>query len=115
MAPQAPLLWAMYADTVDYSEWKFGRRATGLVFSAATFSQKFGMALGGGLAGWLLARFNFQPNVTQSAETLTGIKLMMSYIPVAGSVIAAIAALFYELDDRTMERIEKELAERKAD
>lgn len=114
MAPQAPLLWAMYADTVDYSEWKFGRRATGLIFSAATFSQKFGMALGGGLAGWLLARFNFQPNVTQSPETLTGIKLMMSYIPVAGTVIAIIAAVFYELDDRTMERIEKELAERKA-
>ena len=87
----------------------------GLIFSAATFSQKFGMALGGGLAGWLLARFNFQPNVTQSPETLTGIKLMMSYIPVAGSAIAALAALFYELDDRTMERIEKELAESKAD
>ena len=70
-------------------------------------------AAGATLAGWLLARFDFQPNITQSAETLTGIKLMMSYIPVTGSVIAAIAALFYELDDRTMERIEKELAERK--
>jgi Na+/melibiose symporter-like transporter len=114
MAPQAPLLWAMYADTVDYSEWKFGRRATGLIFSAATFSQKFGMALGGGLAGWLLARFNFQPNVAQSAETLTGIRLMMSYIPAATTIIAVIAALFYELDDRTMEKIEKELVERKA-
>ncbi|HMA76316.1 MAG TPA: MFS transporter, partial [Candidatus Krumholzibacteriaceae bacterium] len=115
MAPQAPLLWAMYADTVDYSEWKNGRRATGLVFSAATFSQKFGMALGGGLAGWLLARFNFQPNVAQSAQTLTGIRLMMSYIPAAGTVIATIAALFYELDDKTMKRIEKELADRKED
>jgi GPH family glycoside/pentoside/hexuronide:cation symporter len=114
MAPQAPLLWAMYADTVDYSEWKFGRRATGLIFSAATFSQKFGMALGGGLAGWLLAEFNFQPNVTQSPETLAGIRLMMSYIPVAGTVIAVVAALFYELDDKTMERIEQELAERKS-
>ncbi|MFC1569153.1 MFS transporter, partial [bacterium] len=46
---QAPLLWAMYADTADYSEWKNGRRATGLIFSAATFAQKFGIALGGGL------------------------------------------------------------------
>lgn len=113
MAPQAPLLWAMYADTVDYSEWKNGRRATGLVFSAATFSQKFGMALGGGLAGWLLARFNFQPNVAQSPGTITGIRLMMSYIPVAGTIIAVVAAFFYELDDRTMERIEKELVERR--
>lgn len=115
MAPQAPLLWAMYADTVDYSEWKNGRRATGLVFSAATFSQKFGMALGGGLAGWLLARFNFQPNVAQSEHTLIGIRLMMSYIPAVGTVIATIAAFFYELDDKTMEKIEKELAERKED
>ncbi len=113
MAPQAPLLWAMYADTVDYSEWKFGRRATGLIFSAATFSQKFGMALGGGLAGWLLARFNFQPNVAQSPETLTGIRLMMSYIPAATTVIAVVAAIFYELDDKTMQKIEKELTERR--
>jgi len=113
MAPQAPLLWAMYADTVDYSEWKNGRRATGLVFSAATFSQKFGMALGGGLAGWLLARFNFQPNVAQGEQTLIGIRLMMSYIPAVGTIIATVAAFFYELDDKTMEKIEKELAERK--
>ncbi len=114
MAPQAPLLWAMYADTVDYSEWKYGRRATGLIFSAATFSQKFGMALGGGLAGWLLAKFNFQPNVAQNPETLMGIRLMMSYIPVAGTVIAVVAAIFYELDDKTMQKIEKELTERRA-
>ena len=113
MAPQAPLLWAMYADTVDYSEWKYGRRATGLIFSAATFSQKFGMALGGGLAGWLLAKFDFQPNVAQSPETLTGIRLMMSYIPAATTVIAVVAAIFYELDDKTMQKIEKELTERR--
>jgi len=113
MAPQAPLLWAMYTDTVDYSEWKYGRRATGPIFSAATFSQKFGMALGGGLAGWLLAKFNFQPNVAQSPETLMGIRLMMSYIPAATTVIAVVAAIFYELDDKTMRRIEKELAGRR--
>jgi len=43
-APTAPLVWAMYADTADYSEWKWGRRATGLIFSAASFAQKFGWA-----------------------------------------------------------------------
>ncbi len=44
----------MYADTADYGEWKNGRRATGLVFSAATFAQKMGWAVGGALAGYLL-------------------------------------------------------------
>jgi len=112
MAPQAPLLWAMYADTADYSEWKNERRATGLVFSAATFAQKFGIAIGGGLAGWLLAYFGFAANTQQTPETLDGIRLMMSFIPAVGSVIATIAALFYELDDDTMKTIEKDLAER---
>ena len=112
MAPQAPLLWAMYADTADYSEWKNNRRATGLVFSAATFAQKFGIALGGGLAGWLLAMFGFVPNVAQSPDTLNGIRLMMSFIPAVGSVVATIAAFFYELDDKTMKEIEKDLQAR---
>ncbi len=113
MAPQAPLLWAMYADTADYSEWKNKRRATGLVFSAATFAQKFGMALGGGIAGWLLAMFRFQPNVQQAPDTLNGIKLMMSFIPAIGSIAATFVALFYELDDKTMKQIELDLQKRK--
>jgi GPH family glycoside/pentoside/hexuronide:cation symporter len=113
MAPQAPLLWAMYADTADYSEWKNERRATGLVFSAATFAQKIGIAAGGGLAGFLLAIFGFVANQEQSQETLDGIKLMMSFIPAVGSLIATIAAFFYELDDDTMHKIEADLDARK--
>ena len=110
MAPQAPLLWSMYADSADYSEWKNKRRATGLVFSAATFAQKIGIAVGGGLAGWLLAYFGFVANTQQSADTLNGIRLMMSFIPAIGSLIAAI---FYELDEDTMKNIEVELEARR--
>ena len=114
MAPQAPLIWAMYADTADFSEWRNGRRATGLVFSAATFAQKFGIALGGGMAGWLLALFGFVANAEQSPETLRGIRLMMSYIPAAASALATLAALFYPLDEPTMKTIERDLAARKS-
>jgi GPH family glycoside/pentoside/hexuronide:cation symporter len=114
MAPQAPLIWAMYADTADYSEWKNERRATGLVFSAATFAQKFGIALGGGAAGWLLALFGFVANAQQSPETLQGMRMMMSLIPAVGAIIATVAALFYELDDGTMKKIERDLEARKA-
>lgn len=113
MAPQAPLIWAMYADTADYSEWKNRRRATGLVFSAATFAQKFGIALGGGMAGWLLALFGFVANAEQSPDTLQGMRMMMSFIPGVASVVATVAALFYQLDDGTVKRIEGELEARK--
>jgi len=37
LGPKSPLVFSMYADTADYSEWKNGRRATAMVFSAAAF------------------------------------------------------------------------------
>jgi glycoside/pentoside/hexuronide:cation symporter, GPH family len=54
-----PLLWSMYADTADYSEWKTGRRATGLVFSASSMSQKLGWTVVGSITLWLLGFFGF--------------------------------------------------------
>jgi GPH family glycoside/pentoside/hexuronide:cation symporter len=113
-APTAPLIWAMYADTADYSEWKWGRRATGLIFSAASFAQKFGWAIGGAGTGWLLAYFDYVPNVAQSPRTINGIMLMMSYIPAVGALIAVVALWFYELDDANVETMCRELSERRA-
>ena len=113
-APTAPLVWAMYADTADYSEWKCGRRATGLIFSAASFAQKFGWAIGGAGTGWLLAYFGYQPNAAQSARTIDGIMLMMSIIPTVGAVIAVAALWFYKLDEDTVRQMSTELARRRA-
>ena len=113
MGPTAPLIWAMYADTADYSEWKSGRRATGLVFSAATFAQKFGWTIGGAIGGWLLAYYGFKANVEQTAETQNGIRLMISIIPAIGALLSTLTVRFYKLDDQLMKTIEIELKERK--
>ncbi len=112
-APTAPLVWAMYADTADYSEWKWGRRATGLIFSAASFAQKFGWAIGGGGAGWLLAFYGYVPNIAQTPRTINGILLMTSFIPALGAAIAIIALWFYDLDDRTVAIMGEELKARR--
>jgi GPH family glycoside/pentoside/hexuronide:cation symporter len=112
--PTAALVWAMYADTADYSEWKTGRRATGLVFSAASFAQKMGWTVGGGLAGWLLAYFGFQANMAQNPETLQGIRLLMSFIPAAAGAMAVICILFYNLKEPFVKKITRELEERRS-
>ncbi len=112
-APTAPLVWAMYADTADYSEWKWGRRATGLVFSAASFAQKLGWAIGGAGAGWLLAYFGYLPNVAQSPRTVNGILLMMSIIPAVAAVAAVVALWFYEIDEDTVKRMSSDLEARR--
>ena len=111
--PTSPIVWSMYTDCADYSEWKNGRRATGLVMSASTMAQKFGWTIGGALAGWILAAYGFKANVTQTQESVNGIILMMSLIPAIGSAAAAIFMYFYKLDDKTMKKIEEDLIARK--
>jgi GPH family glycoside/pentoside/hexuronide:cation symporter len=113
-APTAPLVWAMYADTADYSEWKCGRRATGLVFSAASFAQKLGWAIGGGGVGWLLAYFGYVANVPQDGRTVNGIMLMVSIIPAIAALTAVVGLWFYELDEHVVKRMGADLATRRA-
>ncbi len=113
LGPTSPIVWAMYADAADYSEWRTGRRATGMVFSAASFAQKSGNAIAGGLQGLLMAWFGYKANVQQTDQSLLGILLMMSLIPAAFGLLAAVAIRFYRLDEPTMARIEAEVAQRK--
>ena len=112
-APAVPLLWTMLADAADYSEWKFERRATGLVFSAATFAQKAGWGIGGALAGWMLALFQFVPNVEQTATSINGIKLMISVFPGVLYMSCAILLWYYAIDHKTCLQMERELDQRR--
>jgi GPH family glycoside/pentoside/hexuronide:cation symporter len=112
-APAVPLLWTMLADTADYSEWKSGRRATGLTFSAATFAQKAGWGIGGALAGWLLALFHFEPNVVQTDTAITGIKLMISVFPGILYMSCSILLYFYAIDHQTVLKMQEDLDSRR--
>ena len=107
------LIWAMYADTADYGEWKRGTRSTGLIFSASTMSQKFGWAFGAFVALTLMSQLGFQPNEAQSAESLRGLLLLFSLIPAAMGVLSIILLIIYPLDDNRVKEIETELIDRR--
>ena len=111
--PLSVLLWAMYADTADYAEWKKGRRATGLVFSASTMSQKIGWALGAYVALTLMAQLGFQPNEAQSSESLRGLLLLFSLIPAGMGVLSIFISLTYPLNDHRVQEITDELSARR--
>ena len=108
-----PLLWSMYADCADYSEYKTGNRATGLIFSSSSMSQKLGWAIGSALTGWLLAYFGFQANTAQNPETIQGIKMFMSLLPAIGTVLSVILISFYPLSEKKMRKISIALQERR--
>lgn len=111
--PLMPLFWSMIADTADYAEWKFKRRFTGLIFSAGTFSQQSGWALGSALAGWLLASYGYEANAEQSANAIGGIKQLMSFFPSGVGLVAAGATLLYGITPQVAKQIQSELETRK--
>ncbi|TYP87344.1 GPH family glycoside/pentoside/hexuronide:cation symporter [Sphingobacterium allocomposti] len=108
-----PLLWSMYADCADYSELRTGNRATGLIFSSSSMSQKLGWAFGTAVTGWLLGYYGFQANQAQSAETLSGIRMFLSFFPAIGTVLSVLFISFYPLSEKKMLDITTELEKRR--
>ena len=111
--PVTALLWAMYADTADYAEWKRGRRATGLIFSASIFSQKQGWAIGAWVALALMQSVGFVANTVQTQASLHGLVLLMSVLPASLGILSLLIVLFYPLNEARMARIAGDLKERR--
>lgn len=103
----APLVWSMYADVSDYAEWKFKTASTGLIFSSSSMAQKFGGAIGGAAVMWFLAGFGFDttPGAVQGDLAITGLRLLMSWIPAAVALIAAVFIMVYPLTTKRMNEI----------
>jgi GPH family glycoside/pentoside/hexuronide:cation symporter len=113
MGPTSALTWALYGDVADYGEWKFGRRSTGLIYSASLFSIKTGLMIGGYLLPLFLDRFGFVRNAAQTATALLGITLAFSIMPGIFGLLKTAALLVYPLDQKKVDEIEKELAARR--
>lgn len=108
-----PLLWSMYADCADYSELKTGNRATGLIFSSSSMSQKFGWAIGSAVTGWLLAFYGFEANAVQGEEAIHGIRMFLSWLPAMGTVLSVIFISLYPLSEKEMRKITNQLNDKR--
>jgi Na+/melibiose symporter-like transporter len=112
-APTIPLIWAMFADVADYSEWKSGRRTTGVIFATILFALKTGLSLGGFAAGWLLSGYGYKPNAVQAPEALQGIRMTISVYPAILFLIVIVCLVRYKIGKRLNLQIQDELAERR--
>lgn len=109
-----PLLWAKMADTIDYGEAQSGIRTTGLVYSSIIFFIKLGIAVGGALAGWFLAFFDYQNNAIQTESTLHGIVLTFTLVASLGSFVVALIMRNYRLNNEKLDEIQESLSFNKA-
>ena len=112
-APTIPVLWAMFADVADYSEWKFGRRATGIIYATILFGLKTGLSLGGAAAGWLLSAFGYRANAVQTNQALDGIRLTISVFPAILFLLVVACLIAYPIGKKLNIQIQDELSERR--
>ena len=89
--------WGMLPDTVEYGEWKTGHRVESMVFGFATFAQKSAVALSALILGVLLDVIGYQAGVEQSEATLSGLRLIIVFVPLAGVVSSVACIYFYPL------------------
>ncbi len=112
--PTSALTWALYGDVADWGEWKFGRRSTGLVYSASLFAIKTGVVVSNLLLPLFLASFGYVKGAVQAPKALLGITLAFSIVPGFIAFLKATALLIYPLDQKRVDEVETALAARRA-
>jgi GPH family glycoside/pentoside/hexuronide:cation symporter len=61
----------------------------------------------------LLGFVGFQANVMQTAESLTGIRMMLSFFPAIGTALSVLFIAFYPLNEKKLMNIVSELNEQR--
>ena len=108
----------MIGDTVDYMEWKTGKRSEGMSFSILTFISKFTGAMSRSLGTALLTAIGYVTSSTdaivpQSMATQQKIFAMYTIIPGLLGIIGIIPLFFYDLVGDKQKKILGELAARR--
>jgi len=117
-APAISLLWTMLADAADYGEWKFQRRTTGLCLSAAVFAQKIGWSIGAAIFGAIMSAVHFDGSVPLAevqgnGEIMNTIHWLFGIVPGVLYASCAIFLVFYNLNNKTMAQMKRELDEQR--
>ena len=112
-APTIPLIWAIFADVADFSEWKTGRRATGIVFATIGFALKSGLALGSASFLWIMGLgYNLDAGA-ETPEAVHGFHLTTTTYVATMFAICTVLLIAYPLGKRITIQIADELAERR--
>jgi Na+/melibiose symporter-like transporter len=113
-APTIPLTWAIFADVADYSEWKIGRRFTGMVFATIGFALKSGLALGSAGFLWIMAGFfNYDTKLPDAQQAIDGYRACSGIVTGILFAICTVLLACYQLNKATTIQMADELAERR--
>ena len=109
--------WSMMGDAIDYNEWKFGVREEGTVYSLHSFFRKLAQGMGPSLALVIMVALGYSE--VNAGNQLFSVALNMRYLVAGLYLLSALMqfvglGLVYNLDKKTLEKMNTELAERHA-
>jgi Na+/melibiose symporter-like transporter len=113
-APTVPLIWAIYADVADYSEWKTGRRFTGIVFATIGFALKGGLALGSSSFLWIMAAlFSYDTQMPDAPQAIEGFRVCSGIVVGIMFAICTLLLTAYQINKKMTIQMADELTERR--
>ena len=110
--------WALMADAIDYNEWKTGKREEGTVYSLHSFFRKLAQGVGPSMVLLIMGMLGYVSELGtggQSAATSYNMCWLVAGLYMFSAVLQFIGiAVIYNLDKKTMAKMNSELAARKA-
>lgn len=114
------VMFGLGADTVEYGEWKTGKRTEGATYSIFSFTRKVTQSIGGAVGGFMLQMGGYlsgaalaQAGGVQPASAIDAIKFTIGPIPAICAILAMLAFIKYPLTDKLFNQIRDENEARK--
>lgn len=105
-------LFAMVADTIEYGQWKTGKRVEGMLYSSTTFGAKIGAGVGMAISMGILGAAGYVgTEAVQTASAMSAIRGLYLYAPIPLLIAMPILYYFYKLDPM-YDKVMKDLEER---
>ncbi len=109
------LMMSMTSDVIDIDELNTGKRREGVFGAIYWWMVKFGFAIAGLLTGAIMALVGFVPDTVNSEESVTGLRLFFSGLPIVGTLGAMYIMRNYDLTEEKAVDISAQLAQRRKD
>ncbi len=110
--------WAFMADAIDYNEWKTGKREEGTVYSLHSFFRKFAQGVGPSIVLLLMGALGYVSSLGtdgQSFQTAHNMCWLVAGLYMFSAILQFVGVAFvYNLDKKTLKKMNDELAERNA-
>ena len=105
----ASMIYGMVPDTTEYTQLKYGLRASGFISAMVNFALKIGMAFGTAGVGWIMDACGYVPNQQQTPLVSNGINMMFTMVPGILALVAVLLLKFYKLDKNTYNQVVSDL------